>query len=1198
MGLIHRDLKLGNLMVCADANASANTHCQTTPLIYKSALVPSPHAGVKLALQRRRPLRRSASFAEGNEGPTTPSPHAYRTTVLGGPASRCLRGPRGKDVIRETSPRSHQPEEGSPRAAGAESRDAATVSTQHDSDDDDDDEEEDDCRDGPVREPGSEDDASQGKVTCVGRQRRDGRIVSFPSLAKMQLKLIDFGMVISFTTGPCAVCRRSSCHLMAPQPHEETPCPPPEDSICHRKVSGETTAAAAAAREQVERRSSGSSSRPSSSSSTCAAQPYKFALRPSATRCICCGCRKLVGCSACRACAGPAGCINTFSGTPNYMAPEIICRSKKAWKAIINSLVNDPTHPTKDGLWKLDKSTEGYGPKVEQWAFGIVVYTLLAGMAPFEREHRKKHRFEKKSCEPNMQPGPDALSPQIARSSFSFPRMSFFPRGARELIKALVTFDPNNRPSWDEILAHPWLALPTSDEIEAASSSSVRPSYTTTSTPTKSNPLESVTHSSPGRVGSAAGSTRKRGTAQTCGVGGDGIAAQSPSNPRALPTPLLTPIGRQGAVGTPVGPHRRTDGPATRLAAERARDGSSDGSRSRRCSGNVDYGSHSKPRTSPSASNRRRHTAVPSNTTPGKGPDKDEEETHTPASHSPPSIRKLGRDSTSSHSSNGTNSSSSKLLERNLGTSPTGTRTKDTTPNRLQKRESAAPPPANSAKTQSGIAGQCVTQPELAARHFAYDSFNRRLGGPAAGDPQAYFSQPIANKSRISDTYSKLKSSSRHSGTEGSQNLSAGLPNRNSTLSFRPSTSPAPASPSRSSDKLAARTSQAATTPPRASYHSSVTRRDTEETTASQEAVRSITSRNRASRLPLAVGQQHPDIPTGDRWIVTPHCDYHDLYSSPPLGRNIQPPTDSLDKLQNFPPQPPTSPAPSAQKEENLGLAGNVRGVSTTSSGRQTVQGGATVSKAANSAAFSSQSFSTSSLPRLRSATASRLSKPSIRNKKGSDVSAGENCSLTRQAVHNISEPGDSLAGSVPFLGKRGGATKGNVAKLLPVQSPRVRLVLRDTTITRGSSVTCAEWEEKERRSTFSPQQESSNQAVTSNVTCPNNIVSRTRTVDTVCNVTRRFGREPNTNNSEIDYHIDRQLLGPMSQLNQDTRPAVVFHDNPGQARSSAEPPHVEQLRAVRHGRSPHATLLTHINQVRSSGESLVTRGSSIPRAR
>lgn len=94
-------------------------------------------------------------------------------------------------------------------------------------------------------------------------------------------------------------------------------------------------------------------------------------------------------------CIKPEQKINNFCGTPTYMAPEIV--SKK----------------------------EYYGPPIDVWALGVLLFVLLCGTFPFRAQEEKE------------------LYKKIIRGTFDFPAHLSY--GAKNLIGKLLMYNPFER---------------------------------------------------------------------------------------------------------------------------------------------------------------------------------------------------------------------------------------------------------------------------------------------------------------------------------------------------------------------------------------------------------------------------------------------------------------------------------------------------------------------------------------------------------------------------------------------------------------------------------------------------------------------------------------------------------------------------------------------------------------------------------
>ncbi|KAF5186930.1 Serine/threonine protein kinase OSK1 [Thalictrum thalictroides] len=98
--------------------------------------------------------------------------------------------------------------------------------------------------------------------------------------------------------------------------------------------------------------------------------------------------------------------LKTICGTPNYAAPEVLCRKLYV------------------------------GSKVDVWSCGIILYTLLCGKLPFDDENF-----------PN-------LFKKIQAGNYTLP--TFLSPGARDLISRIIVVDPMKRITIPEIQQHPW----------------------------------------------------------------------------------------------------------------------------------------------------------------------------------------------------------------------------------------------------------------------------------------------------------------------------------------------------------------------------------------------------------------------------------------------------------------------------------------------------------------------------------------------------------------------------------------------------------------------------------------------------------------------------------------------------------------------------------------------------------------------
>ena len=114
----------------------------------------------------------------------------------------------------------------------------------------------------------------------------------------------------------------------------------------------------------------------------------------------------------------PDQLLTSFSGTPIYMAPEII----------------------------LSEKNKGYkGFPVDVWSSGIALYIMLSGQLPFKNNKNNKNKKNKnKELEYSI----------VNKEPKELENIS---DKAKDLIKGLLCKDPSKRLTCDEILKHPWL---------------------------------------------------------------------------------------------------------------------------------------------------------------------------------------------------------------------------------------------------------------------------------------------------------------------------------------------------------------------------------------------------------------------------------------------------------------------------------------------------------------------------------------------------------------------------------------------------------------------------------------------------------------------------------------------------------------------------------------------------------------------
>lgn len=103
--------------------------------------------------------------------------------------------------------------------------------------------------------------------------------------------------------------------------------------------------------------------------------------------------------------------MNTACGTPGYVAPEVL-------------------------------KNQAYGPPVDMWSMGVILYILLCGFPPFYHDSTSQ------------------LYKQIKKGAYDFPDPYWteISEEAKAVVTGLLCVEPAKRMTPAQLLAHPWIA--------------------------------------------------------------------------------------------------------------------------------------------------------------------------------------------------------------------------------------------------------------------------------------------------------------------------------------------------------------------------------------------------------------------------------------------------------------------------------------------------------------------------------------------------------------------------------------------------------------------------------------------------------------------------------------------------------------------------------------------------------------------
>ena len=93
---------------------------------------------------------------------------------------------------------------------------------------------------------------------------------------------------------------------------------------------------------------------------------------------------------------------------------------------------------------------KNYNHKVDIWSAGVIFYILVTGKPPFNAMVR--------GANGNMGIDSDKIKEKILKGKVNFNIKEFekYDHGVKEIINAMLTFNPKQRPDAKDILQHPW----------------------------------------------------------------------------------------------------------------------------------------------------------------------------------------------------------------------------------------------------------------------------------------------------------------------------------------------------------------------------------------------------------------------------------------------------------------------------------------------------------------------------------------------------------------------------------------------------------------------------------------------------------------------------------------------------------------------------------------------------------------------
>lgn len=122
----------------------------------------------------------------------------------------------------------------------------------------------------------------------------------------------------------------------------------------------------------------------------------------------------------------------SYVGTPSYIAPEVL----KNGMCVAAASKGQSTYYASRGF-------ETYTVKADMWSLGCILYSLLCGSSAFDNHNQEKMRS-------NIMLGRYSVDPRCNKV------WAVVSHDAVDLVKRLLTVDPQARLSATEALRHPW----------------------------------------------------------------------------------------------------------------------------------------------------------------------------------------------------------------------------------------------------------------------------------------------------------------------------------------------------------------------------------------------------------------------------------------------------------------------------------------------------------------------------------------------------------------------------------------------------------------------------------------------------------------------------------------------------------------------------------------------------------------------